>query len=452
MSTATVINSDATLAGSKRPVPQLSPDEIIGNCKILSLVGKGAFASVYLAEDLSLGRKVALKVSFLGQGEARTLAQLDHENIIQVYSQFEVPEKELFVISMQYVPSISLQDLIPELKLHPAKTIKGNTVLSILARRTRNDEFVMDLNAFSKRQKLLGYSHKEWVVSVGVSLARALAVAHSRRVLHLDIKPANILLRRDGRPFLVDFNVSVEAGILKDGTIPENFGGTFHYMPPEQRAVFKSEDRKTAIQSVDERSDIYSLCRVLLVMMVIGQVPRDDSGTVELIERGMNDSPALRFQSAEELARTLHSHLKSLSIRRRLPPINPIIRTIARRHPLMALTCLGAIPQIAAGLFGYLYNKAEILGDLVEPERILFSHTNLVYTSVIYTGAMIVWFTLLKRLNENLRTAPTPRRWKICVGCGDSFCASPLGSDGFDRVLVFGCPSLPGRFVVSRRG
>ncbi len=106
---------------------------------------------------------------------------------------------------------------------------------------------------------LKGLTYVQAVLWVGSRLASGLAHAHERKILHLDLKPANVLLTDEGQPMLLDLNLSVD---LKQGTSLAPLGGTALYMSPEQLEAFQSKSG-----TVDGRSDIYSLGIILFELL-----------------------------------------------------------------------------------------------------------------------------------------------------------------------------------------
>jgi WD40 repeat protein/tRNA A-37 threonylcarbamoyl transferase component Bud32 len=200
--------------------------------RIESLLGLGGMSVVYLAEDLRLKRRVALKLlaaslaedeSFRDRflRESELAASIDHPNIVPIY-EAGTTEEHLF-IAMRYVEGRDLKERLQEGRLEPADAI------GLLAQ-----------------------------------VASALDAAHARGLVHRDVKPSNVLLDRGARPdgsdhvYLADFGltkrVSEETGIADDGRLM----GTIDYVAPEQIA---GED-------VDGRADVYSLACVLYESLV----------------------------------------------------------------------------------------------------------------------------------------------------------------------------------------
>src|SRR5262249_21722113 len=153
----------------------------------------------------------------------------------------------------------------------------------------------------------------------------ALAYAHDRGLVHLDIKPSNVLLTADGKPMLLDFHLAHEP--IEAGEAPPTWlGGTPGYMSPEQeQAVFAVKARKPVPRRLDGRADIYSLATVLYEALA-GDTPdralpplrswnHDVScGLTDIIARGLARDPARRYQSAQAFATDLKRHLEDLPL------------------------------------------------------------------------------------------------------------------------------------------
>ncbi|MEZ4599564.1 MAG: SUMF1/EgtB/PvdO family nonheme iron enzyme [Syntrophotaleaceae bacterium] len=202
-------------------------------------LGHGGMSTVYLAEQQSLHRKVALKVMapalaadrsfgerFLR--EARTVAQLTHPNILAVYDIGSTGHS--YYLAMEYVPCGDLKQVIRRGALVPEKA------LAILKQ-----------------------------------IASALGYAHRKGFVHRDVKPENILFREDGTAVLSDFGIAKAVGSGSKMTGTGMTIGTAHYMSPEQAGG----------TSVDGRADLYSL-GVVLYEMLVGQVPFDGDNTVNI--------------------------------------------------------------------------------------------------------------------------------------------------------------------------
>ena len=204
--------------------------ERIGNCRIVEEIASGGMAVVYRAIQEPLGRTVAIKalktsaaaeenVVTRFEREAKSLANLQHENIIHVYD-FHHERGAMFIV-MEYVQGIDLYDLLEKCGRLPYD------VAAILA----------------------------------MQVARALDYVHYRGIVHRDIKPANIMIARTGGVKVMDFGIARDTS-FGDLTEAGTGIGTPAYMSPEQVLGDK----------LDARSDIFSL-GVVLYQMVTGKKP-----------------------------------------------------------------------------------------------------------------------------------------------------------------------------------
>ena len=202
--------------------PSAPSDEVLlGRYRVLARRGTGGFGTVCTCWDTRLQRRVAIKrLPILAEtgtttaqealAEARTSCMLGHPNIVTVFD-FESDGSYAYLV-MEYVDGLNLAELLAR--------VEGGT---------------------------LTYEECAHVLQ---SVARALSFAHENRVLHLDIKPTNIMIDRQGTVKLADFGMSTLASAAGYG---DARGGTVGYMPPEQIEG----------QLVDERADVFSLAVVI---------------------------------------------------------------------------------------------------------------------------------------------------------------------------------------------
>ncbi len=229
----------------------------LGPYQIQSPLGAGGMGEVYRATDTKLGRDVALKVlpaemaqdpERLGRfrREAKSLAQLDHPNIVTIYSVEECDG--VHFLTMQLVEGQPLDRLICE----------GGLPL-------------------------------EQIVEIASALGDALAAAHEKGIVHRDLKPANVMVSNEGRVKVLDFGLAkdVRGSNLGDATMTSasrtEVGvvmGTPAYMSPEQ----------TSGRPLDHRTDIFSL-GVLLHEMATGRRPFEGSSSAELVSAILRDTP-----------------------------------------------------------------------------------------------------------------------------------------------------------------
>ncbi len=229
----------------------------LGLYEIHSPLGAGGMGEVYRATDTKLGRDVALKVlpAEMAQDperlarfrrEAKTLAQLDHPNIVTIYS---VEESDgVHFLTMQLVEGQPLDRLIPA-----------------------------------------GGLAVEQIVEIASALGDALSAAHEKGIVHRDLKPANVMVTNDGRVKVLDFGLAkdVRGSNLGDATMTSasrtEVGvvmGTPAYMSPEQ----------TSGRPLDHRSDIFSM-GVMLHEMSTGRRPFEGASSAELVSAILRDTP-----------------------------------------------------------------------------------------------------------------------------------------------------------------
>ncbi|MFV2067002.1 MAG: tetratricopeptide repeat protein, partial [Pirellulales bacterium] len=262
----------------------LSPDQVAGDFRIVRLLGAGRFARVYLARDLTLDRNVALKVSHAEGEEGRTLARLDHPNIIPVYREQRIvrqtvppntPQGErsavtgptdqpvLKLLAMRYVPGATLADWHLHNESGASRRWRGRDLLDWVAAQLPPGSARADVAANDAFGSL---AFVPAMCRLVLDLAQALRHAHAQGVLHRDIKPANVLIDTTGRALLMDFNVAVhEAGDQ------ELLGGTFLYMSPEHLAAIDGTVGWEG-HAVGQSSDLYSL-GVLFFELLAGRHP-----------------------------------------------------------------------------------------------------------------------------------------------------------------------------------
>ncbi|CAG0969144.1 partial Serine/threonine-protein kinase StkP, partial [Anaerolineales bacterium] len=222
----------------------------LANFRVECLLGQGGMATVYYGTDVKLKRPVAIKVidrryrdnpAYVTRfiNEARMMAQWRHENIIQIYYADEKQGHSYYV--MEYVD--------------------GDDLATVMAAYAEEDAQMPN----------------EDVLRIGYAVANALDYAHSRGVIHRDVKPSNILIAKDGRVLLGDFGMALE---VSDGSMGNVFG-TPHYISPEQA--------KRSADAVPQ-SDLYSL-GVILYEALTGSVPFDDPSPASVALMHISQSP-----------------------------------------------------------------------------------------------------------------------------------------------------------------
>lgn len=206
------INNDVTMDGRVRV--------LASRYRIIRQLGAGGMGSVWLAEDTKLDNKlfaikmlpsilVANKRAYNQLKEEALLAmKLVHPNIVQIRA-FEENDNNPFLV-MDYIDGVTLDDWL-------GNRSQGTGRASVLASRGEG----------------AGVSEEE-VVRLLKPIAEALDYAHSEGVVHRDIKPANIMIRKDGRPFVMDFGIAREIQETMTRMTGKMSSGTLMYMSPEQ--------------------------------------------------------------------------------------------------------------------------------------------------------------------------------------------------------------------------
>jgi serine/threonine-protein kinase len=229
------------------------PETVIaGRYRLHELLGRGGMSEVWRAEDLELGRDVAIKLLAPDadrarfEREARAVASLAHPNVMQLYDYGESEGRPYMVL--EYVPGGTLED------------------------RLRDGGPLPD--------------DKTYEIAVGV--ASGLAHAHARGVVHRDLKPANVLFDEEGRPKIADFGIArLTAG---EGTLTEagTLLGTAAYISPEQASG----------EPAGAASDVYSF-GVMLYRMLAGRLPFASNDPMELVlmHRDTPPPPLAQFRT-----------------------------------------------------------------------------------------------------------------------------------------------------------
>lgn len=360
------------------PRPELVPiGQILNGFEIIALLGEGSFASVYLAKDLNLNRMIALKVSQLRGYEARTMASLEHEHVVTVFSEVIDHQKSLRLICMQYVAGITLRKALDSLQESRDHSSFSQTILDTL------EKGVTHPSAFSAAlardsQTFAGMTREAASAWVGWRLALAIEHAHGQGVLHLDVKPENILLSQSAKPFLVDFNVASSTQHKSNPDAEESnvYGGTLHYMSPEQKEAFMSRSR-SGFSQLDARSDIYSLGLVLRELYTGHSQIRDrydfevDTRLLGIIDRAANEDISKRFATAKEFADALNAYLDFSKVEAAMPKAG-FITKFCQKRPFTGIGLMILGPQVIGALINIFYNDFRVLGHYSNVQKLIF--------------------------------------------------------------------------------
>ncbi len=207
--------------------------------EILTTIGEGGMANVYLAKDTILDRKVAIKVlrgdlatdeKFVRrfQREALSASSLSHPNIVEIYDVGE--DNGDYFIVMEYVPGKNLKQLIKK---------RGGLTVSE-------------------------------VVDIMLQITSAMSVAHDNLIIHRDLKPQNILIKDDGGIKITDFGIAMALNATQL-TQTNSAMGSVHYFPPEQASG----------KGATLKSDVYSL-GIMMYELIVGELPFRGDNAVEI--------------------------------------------------------------------------------------------------------------------------------------------------------------------------
>jgi len=320
--------------------------ESLGHYRIVRLLGRGGMGEVYLAEDLTLGRQVALKILPPGvaatgrerfEREARAVAALNHPNIVTLHSIDQASDPPF--LTMEFVEGKPLNELIPPNGMPLERLLK-----------------------------------------IAIPLADAVGAAHQRGILHRDLKPANVMVTADRRVKVLDFGLAklqedVEAREplpTQELTSEGRIVGTVAYMSPEQAEG----------KAVDQRSDVFSM-GVLLYELATGrrpftgdtslsvlsailkdtprpvselrpELPRDFT---RIIRRALNKDPEQRYQSAKDLRNDLTAVLEDLASGDQARPTSAARATTPARRWRAVVVVAAAAALAAVAVIGWLVRR-----------------------------------------------------------------------------------------------
>ncbi len=329
----------------------------LGDYRIIREIGRGGMGVVFEAEQLSIGRRVALKVlpanEFLDpravarfRREARLAGSLDHPGIAKVFAVGKQDGQDCF--AMELVRGRSLAEIVDELRAIGANAVSPADVSALLDAAV-GKETASDSNSAARPGVT---SYVDWVLEWGVQLADALDHAHVAGIVHRDVKPANILIRTSGSAVLTDFGIA-RSDAAMSVTLTGAFAGTPSYSSPEQL--------RGSADALDARSDVFSLGATLFEALTLspafpGDTFQDVASRIEkhdprppskinrklsrdvdaIILRALEKNPANRYGTAGEFAQDLRSLLEHRPVVAR--PVGRFVRATrwCQRNPIAA--------------------------------------------------------------------------------------------------------------------
>jgi serine/threonine protein kinase len=366
----------------------------LGDFRLLREVGRGGMGVVYEAEQISLGRRVALKVLPFAaaidprrlqrfKSEALAAAHMQHEKIVSVYA--VGCERGVHYYAMQFIDGQSLAALLADLRRLRDEQGHGQAPRPSPSQEKGDDqtpapnldlapasldkppsgaEVTLVATTLSRERSSDRRRYDERVAGLTRQAALALEHAHQAGIVHRDVKPGNLLLDLRGQLWVTDFGlaqVSGDAGL----TITGELLGTLRYASPEQIQARRG--------IVDHRSDIYSLGATLYELLalrppfegrdrneLIRQIERDEppplytlvpgvSPELEtIVLKALRKEPADRYATAQDLADDLQRFLDARPIVARRPTPAERLRIWSRRHPSIALVAAVALILLSA--------------------------------------------------------------------------------------------------------
>ena len=184
------------------------PGEALGPFLLLDELGRGASGRTFLATDPTLAdRPVVVKVVAGDQDEHLALAQLRHTHIVPLFSEHSLPDRGLRVLCMPYLGGATLAELLADLADVPLGRRSGASLVGALDRRALPLPGA-PTTAGPFRRGLENASYVDAITWIAACLADALHYAHARGIVHMDLKPSNVLIAADGQPMLLDFHLS----------------------------------------------------------------------------------------------------------------------------------------------------------------------------------------------------------------------------------------------------
>jgi eukaryotic-like serine/threonine-protein kinase len=425
----------------------------LGDFRLLREIGRGGMGVVYEAQQISLARRVALKVlPFAGtmdprqllrfQNEARAAASLEHQHIVPVYA--VGCERGVHYYAMRFIEGQSLDALLQELRAAqrpampssvgpaspPVKVVDGPGVFAPDRETVREPRGQLS-TLLSPRQAREYFAR---VAEMAFQAAEALEHAHQLGVVHRDIKPANLLLDAAGKLWITDFGL---AQVRSDTrlTLTGDLVGTLRYMSPEQALA------KRVI--VDHRTDIYSLGATFYEIMTLKPVfegqdrqellrqiafeepaaPRclNRAIPVELetiILKALEKTPAERYGTAKEMADDLKRFLNDEPTLARRPTLWRRGRKWAGRHKAAVratVVLLIAIAVVVAWAGWWMRDQAILAeADMAgERDRALRAEKDTFAALVATKKAQAETALALKESEESRRKAEEVRKFLV---------------------------------------
>lgn len=343
--------------------PQLASNDLVGPYRLLRPLGAGGMATVWLAEraDGTLQRQVALKLprtSLANRGLAERLnrerdflAALEHPNIARLYDAGADANGRPY-LALEYVAGVPLDVYVA------ANNLSVDASLQLF-----------------------------------VQMARAVACAHSRLIVHQDLKPSNVLVKEGGEVRLLDFGI---AQLLQAGASVDDGSARYRAFTPRYAAPEQLEGQPATVAT-----DIYSL-GVILKELLAGQSPLH-LDLVAIVDKAMRPQPSERYDTVNELVDDIERHREHLPIRAR--PSTAAYRTgkFLRRHGVVTALAASLLLAILGGAGAALWQSNVAIRERDRAVRSLEEASatnqfwNMLFTEVASNDESITMLQLLER-------------------------------------------------------
>ncbi|MFO0980239.1 MAG: protein kinase [Planctomycetota bacterium] len=359
--------------GLLSPVPEdASFPEELGDFRLIRRLGGGGMGVVFLAQQRSLNRQVALKLirsDYLFFADARgrfrreveAVSRLKHPGVVPIYTVGE--ESGIPYFAMEHIEGCTLSAVLEQLRGRAPGTLRGADFRAAVV------QHVEAADRADQEAETFAGTWEQVCLRVVRQVANALDHAHAHGVLHRDVKPSNIIVTADGRALLLDFGLAQAAGTA---TLTQTGSqlGSLPYMAPERIASGEGH--------FDPRADVYSLGVTLYELLTLrspyfsasSEVTRQRilTGHPEAIRSvnapvsweaetvclaAMERDPARRYASAASFARDLDNVLAHRPIEATRPPPVLRVRRWMSRHPVATVALLlGSLLSAASVWFG----------------------------------------------------------------------------------------------------
>jgi serine/threonine protein kinase len=371
----------------------------LGDFRLLGEVGRGGMGVVYEAQQVSLRRRVALKVLPFAaaldprqlqrfKNESLAAAQLHHTHIVPVY--YVGCERGVHFYAMQFVEGHSLAAVIASLREVEARQGgKGPPAASPLSAATVDQsrgqvvaaaaaETAPAAACLSTTRSSRDAGWFRTVAGLGAQAAEALDHAHQQGVVHRDVKPGNLLVDGRGHLWVADFGLAQVQSESKL-TLTGDLVGTLRYMSPEQALA------KRVV--IDHRSDVYSLGATLYELLTLEPVfagsdrqellrqiafeeprrPRQRNRAVPaeletIVLKALEKNPAERYATAQELADDLRRYLEDKAILAKRPTLGRQLARWSRRHKGVVLAASLVLLALLGGIAATTWQAVRATG------------------------------------------------------------------------------------------